>query len=733
VRGVALALGFAAVVTLAVCSRTSVPSFKTVQASYRSSDLIVRGRDGSVIQEVRVSNEVRRFQWISLSAIPVSFREAVVFAEDRRFYAHSGIDWRALARAILRGGRGGASTLTMQLGGLLEPALRPVGGGKRSYLQKINQLRFAWSLEKSWTKEQILEAYLNLVPFRGEVEGVSGAARALLGKEVGGISPDEGVALAVLLRSPNAASSAIAERACRLKEALVREGDRSFALAGCERLGEIAAVIGAGGVPQAQLHRVVAAPHVGRLIAERAGEARDVLTTLDPPLQRFVSEQLRAQLAVLAPSHVADGAALVVRNDTGEVLAYVGNGGAESSARFVDGVRARRQAGSTLKPFLYALALERRLLAADTLLNDAPVDIPVGNGVYRPKNYDNLYRGPVSVRVALAASLNIPAVLTVQRVGVGAFVEFLGKLGFGALQSADLYGPSAALGSPTVSLWELVSAYRTLAHGGSRADIFFDPRIAPAPAEALLSAEVAYIIGDILADRGSRSPTFGLENALGTSFWSAAKTGTSKDMTDNWCLGFTRDYTVGVWVGNFSGEPMHNVSGVTGAAPLWARILDFLAQRPGFNPAAPVVPPGVTVRESVAGQEFYLPGTESREVVRAIRPEQRPATIVRPVDGSIIAIDPDIPVEVQKIPFESSGAFSDAKWVLNGEVLADVSGPYLWSPVPGKHVLELRRYEGTSLMKVQFLVKGSGTLDGGTGAPPADPSQPLTETTPTVD
>jgi len=686
----------------------TVPDFATIKREYQSSDLVVRSADGTIVQELRVSNTARRFHWVELSMVPEHLQRAVLFAEDRRFFSHGGVDWRSVGRAILSGGGRGASTVTMQLASLIAPELKAAGGARRSYRQKLSQMRWAWAIERRWTKAEIVEAYLNLIPLRGESEGITGGVRLLLGKTVESVSPEESVVLAALIRAPNGDISAIADRACRLKEDLIENDFVRFASPQCDRLAEITTRVGASGVPAAARNRVTAAPHLARRLSEREPLARDITTTLDAPLQRFVSEQLRAQLATLRSVNVADGAALVVRNDTGAVLAYVGNGGVESSARYVDGIQARRQAGSTLKPFLYALAIERRLLAADTLLNDAPIEVPVGVGVYRPRNYDNAYKGPVSVRTALASSLNVPAVLAVQRVGVASFVDLLSKLGFSGLQRPDIYGPSVALGSPVVSLWELVGAYRALANGGRLAPLEFLPNEPREATVSVIDPGTAFIVADILADRGSRSVAFGLENPLSTPYWTAVKTGTSKDMTDNWCVGFSRDYTIGVWVGNFSGEPMHDVSGVTGAAPLWARTFDFLAKRPGFNGAAPPVPESLVVRPSGEGRSLYLAGTEPTHQLKTIEPEARLAAIVAPVEGESFAIDPDIPAGHQRITFASAASPSGAGWVLNEKPLGPGDVPFLWAPEPGRYTLSLRSRAGRDIATVRFSVRGRG-------------------------
>ena len=290
-----------------------------------------------------------------------------------------------------------------------------------------------------------------------------------------------------------------------------------------------------------------------------------------------MSETLQQHILSVQGQNVHDGAALVADNKSGEILAYVGNVGALASARFVDGTQARRQAGSTLKPFLYGLAFDKRILTPASLLDDAPLDVPAMNGIYRPENYDKQFHGLVPARTALASSLNIPAVKVLNLVGVECFVQKLGDLGFEKLQAADFYGSSLALGAADVTLWELVNAYRSLANGGVWSPLCLTFEENPnLTSRQVLSAGSAFLVSDILSDRESRSETFHLESPLSTRYWTAVKTGTSKDMRDNWCVGFSDHYTVGVWAGNFSGDPMWNVSGITGAAPAWIEIMNWL-------------------------------------------------------------------------------------------------------------------------------------------------------------
>ncbi|RIK96727.1 MAG: penicillin-binding protein 1C, partial [Proteobacteria bacterium] len=437
------------------------------------------------------------------------------------------------------------------------------------------------------------------------------------------------------------------------------------------------------------------APHLAaRLLAPGAG-AR-VATTLDADLQRHVAAVLERQVRALAGRNVRDAAALVVDNASGDVLAWVGGSGAPSSARHVDGVRARRQAGSTLKPFLYAQAFERRLLSPATRLADAPLDVVTPLGTWRPENYDHGHRGPVAAREALASSLNVPAVRVLQMVGVDGFVARLRALGIGSLRDPDFYGDSLALGSADVSLFELVGAYRALANGGAWSPLRVTPKGDAGRARRVLSEQAVWLVADALADRASRAPTFGLESPLATRRWSAVKTGTSKDMRDNWCLGWTRRFTAGVWVGNFSGASMWDVSGVDGAAPAWLEIVEAL---PDDGADAPPPPPGV-VR---AGGTFLLAGTEP---ATAAAPRTRaPQRILAPLDGALLALDPDIPDARERILVEAEPADASLSLVLDGVRIGHAAEPVLWQPVRGRHVLALLDAGGREVDAVAFRVR----------------------------
>jgi penicillin-binding protein 1C len=695
ILGPALAL----VLTLVVYATPSPPPASMVRAAWRPSDAALLDRHGEVVHERRIDSTRRRLAWTALDDVSSALVTAVLASEDRRFREHRGVDPRALAAAawarVSGGPSRGGSTITMQLAGLLDPALRR-RREPRGLAQKWRQMRQAWALESRWSKDQILEAYLNLVTFRGELTGVAAAADGIFGKAPHGLTRAESAVLAALLRGPGAAPDLVRRRALALAGGAAAAGEIDASV-------ERALVAGGPRGP-----RRAGAPHVAQRLLQTGGAHR-VVSTLDASVQRLAADTLRRHLLVVRAARVADGAVLVVDNASGEVLAYVGSSGALSAAPLVDGVRAHRQAGSTLKPFLYGVALDQRLLTPATLLDDSPLELAVGGGLYRPRNYDETFRGPVSVRTSLAASLNVPAVRVLELLGAETFVQALRGLGFGLDQPGDWYGPALALGSADVALWEMVGAYRALADGGVWRPLRLTPDAPADRARRVLSGEAAFVIGHVLADRESRSATFGLENVLATPFWTAVKTGTSKDMRDNWCIGFSRRYTVGVWVGNFSGEPMRNVSGVTGAAPVWVDVITALhrsAPSRAPDPPAGVVEARVAFAGDVepARRDWFLRGTEP--LVVATTATAQHARIVAPVRGTIIAIDPEIPSGRQRVAFEADGADPGLRFVLDGVEIGRGPGPFLWEPRPGRHVLALHDADAGLRDTVTFEVRG---------------------------
>ena len=582
----------------------ALPTPQEVRSSHQASETYILSREGEVLQRLRTDMQVRRGEWVAVSEVSPALRLALLVSEDQRFYAHSGVDWKAVSAAawgnLWNTKTRGASTITMQLAGLLDEDWR-VNGAGRSWGQKLGQALAATQLERRWRKDQILEAYLNLLPFKGELVGIDALSRTLFGKAAHGLDDVEASIAAALVRGPNASAAVVAQRACAVWQELVQlQMVVDAANAGCTAVQ--------WRTEQALQTRMWPAtqgiaPHWAQRVLSHYDRSQPIpkagiRTTISADVQRLALESLQRNLMELQGSNVQDGAAVVLDNASGEVLAWIGSSGSLSQASEVDGVLAWRQPGSTLKPFLYAQVLDEQRLTAASLLEDSAAQIATGAGLYIPQNYDRRFKGWVSVRMALAASLNVPAVRTLVMVTPDAFLHQLHQLGLPLRESAGYYGYSLALGSAEMPLLLLTNAYRALANGGQHT------AVAPAvqqqktdrPVTQALSAQSAFVVGDILSDAQARAPTFGLDSVLGTRFWTAVKTGTSKDMRDNWAIGWSQRYTVGVWVGNASGEAMHGVSGSSGAAPIWADIMAGLHAR---VPSRAPQPPADVVRQQV--------------------------------------------------------------------------------------------------------------------------------------
>ena len=701
----------------------TLASFAELRAAHRPSDLTLLDRHGVAVQTLRVDDAVRRLAWVPLAEMSPALLTAIVLSEDRRFWEHSGVDWGAAAKSawgnLINTRTRGASTLTMQLAGLLDDGLARPGGG-RSVWQKLGQAVVATRLEGTWKKSEILEAYLNEVPYRGEIVGIDALAQTLFAKHASGLDAQEAAIAAALVRSPNARPQLVAERACGVLRL------QRLDCTGVTGLAE-SALARRGGMPLGEQ----LAPHFARQVIDADGPAEQ-FSTLDARVQRFATQTLKRQLAGLAGRNVEDGAIVVLDNASGDVLAWVGSSGSLSAAASVDGVLARRQPGSTIKPFVYQLAFEKRLITPATLLDDSPAQIATGAGLYLPQNYDRAWKGFISARTALGASVNVPAVRVAAMLGTDAVHERLQALGFALPQPAGWYGASIALGSADVTLLALTNAYRTLANGG----VFAAPVLRgaadrqvtqqkhaaqekPRPAEQpirVADAAATYLVGNILADNNARVRTFGLASQLATRGFAAVKTGTSKDMRDNWCVGFTDRYTIGVWVGNASGAAMHSVSGVSGAAPIWHVLATAL--QAGSPSRAPAMPAGVVAQRIAFDtnaepprDEVFIAGTE-RQTMRATAEVggSRRFGITSPVDGSVFAIDPDIPPSAQRITFEGE----QGRWLLDGHDLGR-SERLRWAPWPGRHRLTLLGVDDRPLQSVSFEVRGAGVKAGAGG------------------
>ncbi|MEP6608418.1 MAG: penicillin-binding protein 1C [Burkholderiaceae bacterium] len=687
---------------------TPTPAFEEVRAETMGSESTLLSRDGEPLQRLRVDMTRRQLEWTALESISPSLVRAVVAAEDHRFWWHFGFDPASGASAVIDqfgNGRGrGASTITMQLAGLMTEGDR---FGRRSFDEKVAQFRYALALERRWSKQQIVEAYLNLAPLRGELVGVRAASLGLFGRSPDALNDAESAVIAALVRSPSASRSVVARRAC----AVMKKMDNGEQCSSAERAAATlpSSALAIGGLDDA--------PHLARRLLDSAGTS--VRSTLDAPLQRFALDTLRNRLASLTERNVEDGAVIVLDNVSGDVLAYVGSSGDLSGAAAVDGASALRQPGSTLKPILYAVAIEQRWLTAASLLDDSPLALTTPSGLYVPQNYERKFRGAVSVRSALAGSLNVPAVRTLQLVGVERFRQTLQDFGLSSVKhDGEYYGYGLALGGGETNLLALTNAFRALANGGvwSPAHLQFDRTDGDDKPMRVVSAQASFIVTDILADAAARASTFGFSSPLSTRSWAAVKTGTSKGMRDNWAIGYTDRYTVGVWVGNFSGAPMWDVSGVTGAAPIWREIVDHLHVRQPSR--APEAPTGVVRREVVfapavepARREWFIDGTQASAKITTISMPTAEAAprVVSPADGTVIAPDPDIPAARQSMLVRAEAPQSTRvclKLGANALAPCGVREALVKLPSPGRHQIRLETDAGTLLAQATVEVRG---------------------------
>lgn len=635
---------------------------------------------------------------VPLREVSPAFLAAIVAAEDARFWQHGAVDLRSLLRAareyaIFGEGRSGGSTIEMQLARLLYPQPSPQGPAAQ-LRRKLAQILMAERLEAGSSKAMILDAYVNRVPMGGNLYGVEAAARAYFGEPAADLDLAQASLLAAIPNDPDRLRPGADRRALRARQRYVLErmvelGEVTRASAdqaSAETLALRSEDFGIADAPHALFFLYRSAP----------AEGGRIRTTLDRPLQRFVQAQTQDVIGALQRYHVGDAAAIVADNRTGEVLAYVGSPDYFSDVALGrnDGVQALRQPGSSLKPFTYELALERGTIRSTTILSDAPAAYAIPGGkLYQPDDYSGRFSGPVRVRYALANSLNVPAVRVLSDLGVEDLLDRLHALGFAHLDHPpSYYGLGLTLGSGEVSLWELVQAYVAMAREGSILPLHLTAD--ESPARTLGYRPDWELVTDMLADRHARAHSFGVHSVLEMPFPATVKTGTSSDFHDTWTVGYTRDYTVGVWVGNFDGSPMRGVSGVTGAGPLWNRIMLHLYERNAEPP--PFAAPRGFVRRPICAttgrivkqtpgncpavvQEWVLP----RDLAAA--PATAPSTALRivfPRDGDTFVLNDArdaLRKREQQLALRALDAGHPIRWNVDGAGLAlDASGNAFW-------------------------------------------------------
>ena len=604
-------------------------------------------RNGNVMYEILDPNAGRR-SYVSLDKISPYLVAAIVATEDKGFYSHPGFDATAIGRAFLQNYQGGetvsgASTITQQLARML--LFSPEERSEITYMRKVREAILAAEITRRYTKDEILELYINEVYFGNLSYGVEAAAQTYFRTSADKLTLAQAGFLGGLIQAPSVYDVYTNRDVTlnRLEQVLFLMYEASqeqgciFVSNSPQRICVDALVV--ADVASEMADYEFKSPDVEiryphwvtyiRSLLESQFDAQtiyrsgfDVHTTLDPGLQELAEQVVAKQVNALTDRNASSGALVAIRPNTGEILAMVG------SADFynekdgqVNMAISPRQPGSSFKPLTYTAAFEKGWTPA-TLIWDVPSEFPPSGDPndtrkpYIPVNYDDRFHGPVTVRSALANSYNVPAVKTLDYVGIydnpdtpaeDGLVAFAKRLGITTLTRDD-YGLSLTLGGGEVTLLELTGAYATFANGGRRIPpiaitqiVDFNGNVVyqynPPTGEQVIRPEHAYLISSILSDNEARTPAFGPNSVLNLPFQAASKTGTTNDFRDNWTIGYIPELTVGVWVGNADYSPMQNISGLTGAAPIWAEFMKESAnQVTGGNPSPFIRPGGIVER-----------------------------------------------------------------------------------------------------------------------------------------
>ena len=597
----------------------------------------IRDRNGTELYKIYAS---QNRTLIKLTDIPLSLRQAVIAIEDTQFYNHSGFSARGILRAISRniksdGALEGGSTITQQLvkTSLLSP--------EQTLRRKLRELILSLLVELRYSKDQILEMYLNRVSFGGSAYGVEEAAQTYFGKPAHNLTLAETAVLAGLPAAPTTYSpfGAHPELAkSRQKEVLRRMVNAGFITWDQAEQASIQEL------KFAPVATDIKAPHfvmyVKEILEQKYGPdlveqgGLDVITSLDWPLQQAAQKAVTEEISKVAFLRIGNGAALVTNPVTGEILSMVGSKNYFDTAG--DGnfnvTVALRQPGSAIKPLNYALAFTRGFTTT-SIIDDSPITYRIpGQPSYTPVNYDGKYHGKVTLRTALGSSYNIPAVKILAANGITNFIEFAQSIGISTWTDPSRYGLSLTLGGGEVTMLDMATAYGTFANSGSRVNLQSVLSVRDSSGhlleqssssnQSVLDPKVAYLISDILSDNAARTPAFGPNSDLNLSYV-AVKTGTTNNLRDNWTIGYTPDRLVVIWVGNNDNTSMSYVaSGVTGASPIWRRIFNEILKN---NPSSGFTPPPGLIRVNICtitGQlacegcpskaEYFLPDTQPK-------------------------------------------------------------------------------------------------------------------------
>ena len=628
-------------------------------------------RNGQVLYEILDPNAGRR-TYIPLSEISPNLVAATIATEDKEFYSNPGFDPIAIVRALwqnyVTGGQGGgASTITQQLARAL--ILSPEERSQRTVTRKAREIILAAEITRRFEKDKIIELYLNEIYYGNLAYGVEAAAETYFGKSAKDLTMGEASFLAGLPQSP-----AVYDIYTNKETTLIRQQQvlvlmfEMSSQQGCINVSNsetpvcVDPTVATQAADEMKIYAFRAPsfdakyPHWVNFVRAQLEELYDaqtiyrsgfvVYTTLDPTMQDKAQQLVTDQVAAMVNNNTHNGALVAIRPSTGEILAMVGSPDFNNDAisgQINMATSPTRQPGSSIKPFTYVAAFEKGWTPS-TLIWDVPTQFPDGaNPPYEPRNYDGKFHGGLTVRLALANSFNIPAVKTLEFVGIyddpntpekEGMIAMAQRLGITTLTRND-YGLSLTLGGGDVSLIDMTSAYSVFANGGRRMPPVAILKITdfagkvvyeykPQAGDQVIRAEHAYLISSILSDNEARNFTFGRHSALNLSFPVAAKTGTTNDIRDNWTMGYTPDLATGVWVGNADYTPMVGSSGLSGAAPIWSQFMEFAVPYLTNGAPTPFSRPAGIVDKIVCGISGTVPssscGNQYTEVFAADQP-----------------------------------------------------------------------------------------------------------------
>jgi len=687
-----LGFGLSAVIIIGISILTfpSLPNSLNDLVSSSKVKVRLKSRNGEWIN-TPIVNKFAIGNTIDISSISPFLISALLISEDKRFFEHPGIDYKAIGSAFLSNLKNikiirGGSTISEQVA-------RMILGGSKSISRRWQSALFSLFLETKYSKEEILSFYLSQLTFPENVRGIQDGSLTLFSRDLNTLTKKEILALICSIRAPSILNpfsfngeKKLLLRTDLLINSLLKENVIS---------NEEAQELYAQPLQFLKKKNEFNAPHFARAVFKEISSSNSidssknmVTTTLDPSVQIFTDKIISRMLSLFSSKGAKDSASIIIEKTTGSVIAWVSKH--EGSEIQIDSVLTPRQPGSTLKPFLYAAAFDKGWNPS-TILHDIPTARAVGSGLKNFKNYSKNFYGDISAREALGNSLNIPAIETITFVGISNFYTLLKNLGITSLiETPDYYGEGLALGNGEISLYELAQAYTALSRGGksTRISKIEESSKNIGQEQQVFSESSAQLVTEILSDSGSRSKEFGDDKE--NSYKIAYKTGTSTDFKDAWALGYSDDFVVGVWLGDLQRKSMQDVTG--SKAPLIALRSIFTELGRKFRPAPVLI-----------AKQHTNSAVDPSPMVRQF--EANYPSIQYPTPGLTLAYDPRIPSELQRFTFKISDQTSNTqvRWFLNDKIIGEGNN-FAWKIQRGVFALKaIVDSEETAV--VRFYVK----------------------------